>query len=242
MKKILFFTLMMLPCAMSGQTQDDTWDREVMSNYESLPPAEKTLILEMLSCLRHDDNGYYWVFERDTIRNPEDVAMRIIGDNQVKEICNIPFGSSFEKAKSILAEKYGDYDYLSSTKDCLTYRNKSYGGILFTDMYYLFQSDGENSHFHKAVLCRDCDTMKDAVKLKQSLDEKFRKKYSIFKILDEEDIYISIGGLAPVQSENTGSYGFTLDVIEYEQRSKEGGARYAVRIMYGPYDYVRETF
>ena len=33
-----------------------------------------------------------------------------------------------------------------------------------------------------------------------------------------------------------------LEASKYKQRSKDGGARYAVRIMYGPYDYVRETF
>lgn len=235
MKKTILFALMMLPCAMSGQAQEDSWD-----SLEKFQPAEKSLVQVLLSTIQQDSKGGFWVYEGDTIRDSGEAAMRVIENNQVQEICNVPFGAPYEKAKKILKEKYGECDHFQSSIDCISYRNKSYGGVLFTDFFFLFQSNGETSLLHKAVLCRNCDSWEDAIELKHHLDEMLRKQFSIFRILDDET---SIGGLAPIESKNTGSYGFTLDVIECDHQDRgTASSPFAVHIVFGPFDYTLERF
>ena len=128
-----------------------------------------------------------------------------IEDNKVTKICNIPFGTSYKDAKNILTEKYGSYDYLASTKDCIIYRHKSYAGSLFTKLLFMFQSDGENSYFNKAVLCKETRTKEEAVRFKHSIDDRLSKQYQIYNILDDDSDCLSLGGICPVPSD--GIYG-----------------------------------
>ena len=68
----------------------------------------------------------------------------------VKEICGIPFGSSYEKTKEMLENKYGDPIY-NPDKTIVTYKNKTYGGITFDNIHFLFQSDGIHSYFNGCI-------------------------------------------------------------------------------------------
>ena len=246
MRKIFILAMMFLPCIMFGQTVDTTEVQKIKEKaadaIRQLPAAHQHLILILMEKANHDKNGMYWVYSGDTIRSMEDVAIRFMEDNKVTGICNVPFGASYEKAKKILEEKYGDYDFLASTKDCITYRDKFYGGMHFSDMYFMFQLDGESSYFHKAVLSKNCETKDEAVRLKKSVDEKLSKQYLLFKILDEGNTYFSIGGISPAPGEGVfGGYALGVDILEYSKPTRNGSL-FAVRIMYGPYEYVEENF
>lgn len=247
MRKIFILAMMFLPCIMFGQTVDTTDVQKIKEKtadaIRQLPAAHQHLILILMENAKYDKDGSaYWVYSGDTIRSMEDVALRFMEDNKVTGICNVPFGSSYEKAKKILEEKYGDYDFLESTKDCITYRDKFYGGMHFSYMHFMFQSDGEYSYFHRAVLCENCKTKDEAVRLKQSIDEKLSKQYQLFKVLDEGNTYFSIGGISPAPGEGVfGGYALGVDILEYSKPTRNG-CQFAVRIMYGPYEYVEETF
>lgn len=246
MRKFFVLAMMMLPCAILGQSNDSTEVNELKSKvtdaFRQLPAAHQHLLLIIIENTIYDKNGTYWVYAGDTIRNMEDMTIRFMDGNKVTGICNIPFGSSYEKSKKILAEKYGDYDYLTSTKDCLTYRDKFYAGIHFTDLHFMFQSDGESSYFYKAVLCKDAKTKDEAVKIKKSIDEKLSRQYQLYKVLDEGNSYSSIGGISPVLGEGVfGGYAIGVDLLELDQPTRSG-FMYTVRILYGPFEYIDETF
>lgn len=246
MKKIVLFLLMMLPMAVMGQSESSTeapvLSEEAAEAFDRLPAVAKTVMLTLLKNTQIDEKGGFWVYSGDTIRNSDEMTLRLIEDNKVTKICNIPFGTSYKDAKNILTEKYGSYDYLASTKDCIIYRHKSYAGSLFTKLLFMFQSDGENSYFNKAVLCKETRTKEEAVRFKHSIDDRLSKQYQIYNILDDDSDCLSLGGICPVPSDGIyGGYAIGVDVMEYEYPSDDG-YKYAVRIMYGPYDYVEELF
>lgn len=244
MKKIVLYFLM-LPVAVYAQTggssELDELSEKAVSAYRQLPAPLQHLALRLLENVNCDEKGAYWVYESDTIRNSETIAMEYLEDNKVTEICNVPFGFSYEKSKNILFEKYGDCDYFASSKDCIAYRDKSYGGFYFTDLFFMFQSDGETSYFNKAVLSKDTKTKDEAVSLKKSIDEKLSKQYSLFQIFDDGDTYLSMGGICPAPCERTYGYAISVDVLKLDKPTRND-CTYAVRIMYGPYDYVEEKF
>ena len=244
MKKIVLY-LMMLPVAVFGQTTGSDGEPKLCEeaiHLKQLPAAGSHLALMLLENTQFDDKGGFWVYCGDTIRNVETMALRCAEDNRVTEICNIPFGSSYETSKKILSSKYGDCDILTSSKDCLAYRDKFYSGILFTDLFFMFQSDGKNSYFNKAVLSKDTKTKDEAVQLKKYLDEKLSKKYQLYKILDEGNACLSMGGICPTPSEGVfGGYAISVDVLNFDVPTRKG-CMHAVRIIYGPYEYVDESF
>ena len=246
MRKFFILAMMMLPCIVFGQSNDSTEINElkgkVTDAYRRLPAAYQHMALILMEEAVYDKSGTYWVYSGDTIRNMEDMAVRFMNDNIVTGICNIPFGSSYEQSRKILAEKYGDYDSLASSKDCLTYRDKFYAGIHFTDLHFMFQSDGESSYFYKAVLGKDAKTREEAIDIKKSIDEKLGRQYQIYKVLDEGNTCFSIGGMCPVKGEGVlGGYAIGVDILELGQPTRNG-CMYNVRISYGPFEYVDETF
>ena len=79
----------------------------------------------------------------------------------VREICGIPFGSSYEKAKEVLENKYGTFTYLSD-RNTIVYDNKSYAGIYFDKIYILFQSDGYKSYMNGCIFILEANSLNDA--------------------------------------------------------------------------------
>lgn len=248
MKKLVLFILMMVPVVSLAQETSSCYESDLNKEalpdkYQQLPAVGRQLALVLLEHTQFDDQGGFWVYSGDTIRDAETMALRVIEDNSVTEICNIPFGSSYETSKKILTEKYGDSDFLASTKDCIVYRDKFYSGIHFTDLFFMFQSDGKNSHFNKAILSRNTKTKEEAIQLKKSFDEKLRKQYQIYKVLDEGNIYISMGGICPIPSEGVfGGYAIGVDVLKFDTPTTRNGCMYSTRITYGPYEYIKESF
>lgn len=153
----------------------------------------------------------------------------------VKEICGIPFGSSYEKAKEVLENKYGDPSPFSD-KTKIVYLNKSYGGMLFDNIIFLFQSDGYRSFLNGCVFIWDAKNLTDAVEKRDLLYKKLSLKYDLKRGYDDNSLSYYYGGYPPVPGS---AYGLTIDIIKYDNRSSNP---YSARIMYGSYNYVKEEF
>lgn len=152
----------------------------------------------------------------------------------VREICGIPFGSSYEKAEEILDNKYGSSSYLSD-KNTIVYLNKSYGGILFDSIMFLFQSDGYKSYMNGCVFILEATSLSDAKEKRDRLYRNLSLKYEIVEGVDDNGNKYYYGGRSPVPF----GIGFSIDIIIYDNKSRNS---YAARLMYGRYNYVKEEF
>ena len=253
MKKLVVLLLMMLPIAVSGQEETsvgNSFMEESIATMEKIPYGAKAIVLDVLKNGEIDSLGIHYLLPNGDIaeaffEEKESIGIfwdKIFSYNQVKEIFNIPFGTSYEEAKSILRDKYGDYDYLYSKKNDIVYRDKAYAGVDFDSLHFLFQSDGNKSYFNGAVLCIDCKSRSEAIKKKKWMHDKLSKKYSVFVNMDADGEYLSMGGLPPVADESTFGFGVHIDVKDYEESGRVLGKPFGVRVVYGPYDYVKEDF
>ena len=153
----------------------------------------------------------------------------------IREICGIPFGSSYEKTKEVLENKYGDPSYLSD-KTRIYYPHKTYAGISFDDIIFLFQSDGYNSYFNGCVFILKAKSLSDAKEKRDLLYRKLRWKYDMKERFDDNGVKYYYGGHSPVPFDG---YGFSIEIIKYDNRQR---IPYAARLMYGRYNYVNEEF
>lgn len=153
----------------------------------------------------------------------------------VKEICGIPFGSSYEKAEEVLGNKYGEKSFLSD-KTRIYYRNENYGGILFDKIIFLFQSDGYKSYMNGCVFILEATSLRQAKEKQEMLYKTLRYKYDIKEGEDDNGNKYYFGGHSPLPFDGIG---FTIEIIKYENSSS---IPYAARLMYGRYNYVKEEF
>lgn len=153
----------------------------------------------------------------------------------VREICGIPFGSSYDKTEEILQNKYGTSSFLSD-KTQIIYDNKNYAGIFFDKIMFLFQSDGYRSYLNGCVFILEATSLSDAKDKRERLYKKLRLKYDMEEGVDNDDNKYYYGGHSPVPGDGVG---FIIDIIKYENRP---GIPYAARLMYGRYNYVKEEF
>lgn len=185
------------------------------------------------------DKGFYLSFTdklEKQIRNEIIEERRISRERQtVKEICSVPFGTSREKAEKILENKYGGSSYLSD-KDKIVYKYKSYAGIAFDEILFLFQSDGYNSFFNGCVFILDAKNLAQAKEKCDLLYNKLRFKYDMDSGTDKNGLKYYVGGYSPVSSFEPG---FVIDIIKYDENP---GTPYSARLMYGRYNYVKEEF
>ena len=155
----------------------------------------------------------------------------------VREICSIPFGSSLEKAKSILENKFGYPD----SKDVTTiiYNHKSYGGIIFDKMYFLFQSDGISSFFNGCTFIINANSLEEANKHLERLHDALSEKYYMVSDVDENGNKFYVGGYPPTKDETCA---FIINIIKYDKKVAKLYSPYSARLMYGPYNYIKEEF
>lgn len=230
MRKIVIFALVMFPSIILGKTHK-------IDNNRQLSATHQHLILVLLKEAINDKNGSYWVHSGDTIRNIEEILRIYVEENGVTEVCGVPFGSSYEKTKKMLMEKYGECDKQNTTKDCLSFSCKRYEGLLFSKLSFMFERNGETSHLNKAEFRVDTKTKEEALQLKKLIDEKLSKRFKIYKVLDEGEIHLSVGGICPAPFDgNPNDYGFTVDIQKHEKPTRNGNM-YVVRIIYGPYKF-----
>lgn len=245
MKKILLIALLFVSLFAGAQTSDG-----LTASDDNTPLAVKYVILELAkNGVTKDGTITYTlpngeVVSSSTEENDKyrDFLFRIFAYNTVMEICNVPFGSSYEKAIDILQKKYGNYDPLFSTKESVMYKNKKYAGVDFDAMFFLFQSDGTQSYFNGAIFCIDCKTKSEAINTKQIMHDKLSKKYIGFANLDHDDVYMSMGGISPVPTADKANFGVRIDIVDYGESGSILGNPYGVRLIYGPYQYVKEEF
>ena len=171
-----------------------------------------------------------------------DIRNVILEENQrerdrqtIKEICGIPFGSSYEKAKEVLMNKYGTPSIFSD-KTKISYENMSYAGISFDNIIFLFQSDGYKSYLNGCVFILEATSLTKAKEKRELLYEKLRWKYDMKEGIDDDGIKYYYGGYSPVPFDG---FGFAIDIIKYNNRPS---IPCAARLMYGRYNYVKEEF
>lgn len=258
MKKIVLFILLMLPVAVFGQEKKDSipnseWSA-VFEKMKEWPHAFQTLIMKsMISNVDIENREVRYTLSNGDIvigKLADDESMayfwkEVVLDNQVKEICNIPFGCTLMEAKDVLRKKFGDALYV--TDDVIMYENKSYAGNRFDTLIFMFQSDGRRNYFNQAAFCIYVSDKEEAIATKNRLHKRLSKRYPS---MIGEDLDVSMGGLQPVPNSHLVNevvvgcttselgYGFEIKIIENDDYRHP----YFVRIMYGPYEYVKEDF
>lgn len=153
----------------------------------------------------------------------------------VKEICGIPFGSSYEKAEEVLENKYGKKSYLSD-KTKIYYRGEHYAGILFDKIIFMFQSDGYRSYMNGCAFILEATSLSQAKEKQEMLYKTLRYKYDMEEGEDDNGNKYYYGGYSPVPLDG---FGFSIEIIKYNNRPN---IPYAARLMYGRYNYVKEEF
>ena len=155
----------------------------------------------------------------------------------IKEICGIPFGSSYEKAEEVLENKYGQKSFLSD-KTKIYYRNESYAGIMFDNIIFLFQSDGYKSYMNGCIFIIEATSLRQAKEKQEMLYKTLSYKYDMKEGVDDNGNKYYYGGHSPAPLDGFG-FGFSIGIIKYESRPS---IPYAARLMYGRYNYVKEEF
>ena len=179
---------------------------------------------------------YYTDFSEKAIRKQiSDEYEKEYERQTIKEICGIPFGSSYEEAEKILDNKYGEKSFLSD-KTKIYYRNETYAGILFDNIIFLFQSDGYKSYMNGCVFILEATSLRQAIEKQELLYRKLRYKYDMKEGKDDNGNKYYYGGHSPVPFDGLG---FSIEIIKYDNRPS---IPYAARLMYGRYNYVKEEF
>lgn len=186
----------------------------------------------------------------DSLQSVVDSIMEVkLKKEQITTIGGIPFGISREKALPVLRNKYGTEDYLSDNKD-IVFKNIKYAGVDFNSVYFLFQSDGINSYFNACIFILNAKTEKEAIDKQEEMKELLSKKYDLSSFKDDNGFDLYVGGVSPLWNGSWKSFlegGYEgavhIDIINYSKEvAKNAGFEYSVRIIYGPFDYVKEEF
>lgn len=156
----------------------------------------------------------------------------------VKEICGISFGTSYFTTKGMLENKFGNPDY-NPDKTIITYSNKTYGGITFDYIHFLFQSDGIHSYFNGCVFILSAKSLGEAKTKQKMLYEKLSEKYNMNDKTDENGNLYYIGGYSPIPNDGAG---FCIDILKYDSETAKGFYPYSARLVYGRYNFVKEEF
>ncbi|MCM1404876.1 MAG: hypothetical protein NC210_00465 [[Clostridium] fimetarium] len=133
----------------------------------------------------------------------------------------------------------------------MIFSNITYAGERFESAIFLFQFDGENSYLNRCVLVKEAIDADKANEYLSMFEQKLSAKYLLRERTDNNGFKYYFGGYSPIWNGELQSLlesednltGLLLDVIKYE--SVNGyitGAKYGVRINYGPYQYVKEEF
>lgn len=154
------------------------------------------------------------------------------------EVCGVRFGSSYETAKEILKRKYGEPDYFETNENTIVYHYKSYGGMNFTFISFDFQRDGTFSYMNQCVMGYECKTAEEAKEKRDAIWDKAKKKYPFCHWdIDDNGFKYYESGCSPLGGFGNG---FIVDVVKLDK--PYNGYQYFARIMYGPYNYVKEDF
>ena len=138
----------------------------------------------------------------------------------------------------MLEIKYGYPDY-SPDKTTIIYKHKTYAGIAFDNIHFLFQSDGNRSYFNGCVFIIEAYSLTDAKEKQEMLHKKLSAKYFIIKDSYKDGTPCYIGGRSPIPNDG---FGFNIDIIKLNNSNTKQSYPYAARLYYGRYNYVKEEF
>lgn len=168
---------------------------------------------------------------------------------QVKTIGGVPFGITHEKAEEMLENKFGRAEY-NPYSTVLTYKSVKYAGHDFDFINFLFQSDGVKSYLNSCVFVINAKSLEDAIEKEKYVAENLLSKYKLFEDKDSQGNPIHIGGISPLWDGHwytldflKHGFGVHSDIIKFDNDfANTTDVPYAVRIIYGPYNYVQEEF
>lgn len=217
----------------------------LLDSVQQLPPAASILISKVVS--RSKINGKEMSY---TLPNGEVITMnvadgessdafweRVLKENMVKGICNIPFGTPCGETRKNLEMKYGEPDLHTSTKDNLRFLNTQYEGIKFDWVDFLFRGAGEERFFNGAIFGVECRTKSDAISLKREFHEMLSERYANFVDLDNGNNFVSCGGIAPVPTDKNLGFAIRIDILDYRASGLISDKPFSVRIIYGSFDF-----
>ena len=169
-------------------------------------------------------------------------------EQPVQTIGGIPFGISRTEALLKLRNKYGEPEY-NPKSTVLSFKNVTYAGRDFNTVHFLFESDGINSYLNACIFVKDAKTRDDAVSIMEGLKKDLEKRYDVGSAEAENGFTTYGGGVSPIWDGNIVNFkdeyitAWHTDVIEYSKELvKLYGNKYGVRLIYGPYSYIKEEF
>lgn len=226
MKNILITLMLIIPFFVNAQNVSDLTFKDLLNIHEDASPEYRSNL-----------DSLYSIFEEK------------FKTQQIKNIGGIPFGISQEKALPILRNKYGEEMYNPRNKNLLSFKNIKYAGVDFSTVHFLFQSDGINSYFNTCIFVLDADTEKEAIDKQKEMSKILSKKYEITCAKDNNGFDTYGCGISPLWDGNLDSLKseyFTAihtDIMKYDEKlAKDTGIKYSTRIIYGPYNYIKEEF
>lgn len=222
-KTIAFIVLLILSTGVKAQ---DNFIEQKKAEYKYASPEEKA--------------------KMDSIFQPIADEMQ---HKQVKTIGGIPFGISRDKAETMLRNKFGMPEYIPHTTT-ISFKNIKYAGYDFDAVHFGFQSDGLNSYMNSCIFIINANSLSDAIEKEKNIADNLLSKYNLVEEKDSNGYPTHGGGFSPLWNgdwktldarESWG--GLHTDIIKYEDDlMKVFGIPYSVRIIYGPYNYVKEEF
>ena len=195
----------------------------------------------------------YSAEESDTASlSQEEIEEKILAyyrKDQVLSIANVDFGTSYKEAERKLKRKFGEPSFLSS-KNKLLFDNVKYGGFDFKSVFFFFQSDENNSFLHCCIFIREAKDYAQALEIEQEYADILSSKYTkVFSEVDEKGNPFHFCGFSPLwdgtlQGSFEAGVAIHTDIMKYdEDLVKEiKHSPYAVRLIYGPFNYVKEEF
>ena len=111
------------------------------------------------------------------------------------KIFGLKFGCSYEIAKSVLQNKYGNSDGLLTNKNTIAYTNISYGGLYWSMVLLIFQYDGYGSYLSRIVFCTTpTKDTKQVISSREYIVGMMKDKYpdSFVDVKDEKGFNLNI--------------------------------------------------
>ena len=195
----------------------------------------------------------YSAEESDTASlSQEEIEEKILAyyrKDQVLSIANVDFGTSYKEAERKLKRKFREPSFLSS-KNKLLFDNVKYGGFDFKSVFFLFQSDENNSFLNCCIFIREAKDYAQALEIEQEYADILSSKYTkVFSEVDEKGNPFHFCGFSPlwdgtIQGGIEAGVAIHTNIMKYdEDLVKEiNHSPYVVRLIYGPFNYVKEEF
>lgn len=169
--------------------------------------------------------------------------------DQVFSIANVDFGTSRKEAERKLKRKFGNPSFLSSNNKLL-FDNVKYGGFDFKSVFFLFQSDENNSFLNCCIFIREAKDYAQALNIEKEYADILSRKYiKVVSEVDDNGNPYHYCGFSPLwdgtlQGSFEAGVAIHTNIMKYnEDLVKEiKCSPYAVRLIYGPFNYVKEEF